>query len=355
MSWWRTLLNLPPKGEHWADQRRTKQRGPRGRASTPAEHRTGVVGTPRWTGVTHASASTGRSRAIQCATTARRGWSDGASSPTPATAGTARTTAPAVSRHRAARPAPARAAPAAIAARSTRGPEPLRAPLEPNQTPWSTEPESSFSTWARRFFRGLVVAVLLLAAISGVRSWIRPNNGSRRAVISGQSGYPGRTRPARSRPGSPVSYLNWDETNPDARPAQLSLDLASGLDPRSGWNGRGKQTAAPAYAGEVKVDSGRRRRGRRRPRAGAPVHQERPGWAGRRVQLAALAVPVARTPSSGRRQRPSPTYVAGRPGRAAGQHAGRARVPDDDLTAATLKDAEAFFSAYAESDTRCPR
>src|SRR5215207_9955090 len=27
MSWWRTLLNLPPKGEHWADQRRTKKPG----------------------------------------------------------------------------------------------------------------------------------------------------------------------------------------------------------------------------------------------------------------------------------------------------------------------------------------
>src|SRR3954452_12370351 len=27
MRWWRTFLNLPPKGEHWADQRRTKKVG----------------------------------------------------------------------------------------------------------------------------------------------------------------------------------------------------------------------------------------------------------------------------------------------------------------------------------------
>src|SRR3954453_16656055 len=35
MSWGRTLLNLPPQGEHWADQRRTKKAG-KGRPQSTA-------------------------------------------------------------------------------------------------------------------------------------------------------------------------------------------------------------------------------------------------------------------------------------------------------------------------------
>ncbi len=124
---------------------------------------------------------------------------------------------------------------------------------EPGQAPWSTEPESSFSTWARRFFRGLVVAVLLLAAISGVRSWISPNR-TPETVVSGQSTFPvDEARAVATRYA--VSYLSWDEDNADARSAQVELDLAAGLDSRAGWNGRGKQAADRAYPGEVNVDS----------------------------------------------------------------------------------------------------
>jgi conjugative transposon protein TcpC len=229
-------------------------------------------------------------------------------------------------------------------------PGPVReAILEPNQTPWATEPESSFSTWARRFFRGLVVAVLLLAAISGVRSWVRPNNPTTIGGQTTQSGFPSdEARAVATRYA--VSYLNWDEGNPDARPAQIGLDLAAGLDARAGWNGRGKQTADKAYPGEVKVDPSGvtavvdvRVQVRAFTRSGRSFVPGPYTW--QRV-----SVPVARAASRIVASGP-PTFVADE--RAAlPDNMPEAGVPDDDLTAATMKDAEAFFSAYAESDEK---
>jgi hypothetical protein len=168
-------------------------------------------------------------------------------------------------------------------------------------------------------------------------------------VVSGQSGYP--TNEARAiATRYAVSYLNWDEANPDARPAQLSLDLAAGLDARGGWNGRGKQTANAAYSGEVKVDPGG---------IAAVVDvrvQVRPftlsgrSWIGGQYSWRRVSVPVARTPSRVVVTGP-PTFVPD-DRVALPDNMPDALAPDDDLTAATLKDAEAFFSAYAESDIK---
>jgi hypothetical protein len=227
-------------------------------------------------------------------------------------------------------------------------PGPVREALEPGQPPWSHEPETSFSTWARRFFRGLVVVVLLLAAISGVRSWF-PANRTPETVASNQSSFPSdEARAVATRYA--VSYLNWDETAPDARPAQIALDLAAGLDSRAGWNGRGKQTADRAYPGEVKVDSSGvtavvdvRVEVRSYTKRGA-------AWVAGPYSWERLSVPVARTASRIVASGP-PTFVPEE--RAAlPDNMPESGVPDDDLTAATLKDAEAFFSAYAESDNK---
>ncbi|MFK4086229.1 conjugal transfer protein [Kribbella sp. NPDC020789] len=227
-------------------------------------------------------------------------------------------------------------------------PGPPRQVLEPGQTPWATEPESSFSTWARRFFRGLVVAVLLLAAISGVRSWISPNR-TPATVVGGQSSFPlDEARAIATRYS--MSYLTWDEANPDARPAQVGLDLAAGLDGRAGWNGRGKQTAVVAYPGEVKVDPGGVA-----AVVDVRVRVQQYYLKGRAMTAGAfvwqrLSVPVARTTSRVVASGP-PTFVPD--GRAPlPDDMPGAGVPDDDLAAATIKDAEAFFSAYAESDDK---
>jgi hypothetical protein len=193
-----------------------------------------------------------------------------------------------------------------------------------------------------------VVAVLLLAAISGVRSWISPDK-TPDTIVSGQSGYPSdEARAVATRYA--ISYLSWDEGNVDARPAQIGLDLAAGLDTRVGWNGRGKQIAQTAYAGQVKVDSGG-------VTAVVDVRVEVRAFTkeGRAFVPAGLSwvrvsVPVARTSARVIASGP-PSFVPDE--RAAlPDNMPEAGVPDDDLTAATLKDAEAFFSAYAESDAK---
>jgi len=341
MSWWRTLLNLPPQGEHWSDQRRTKKR----RTKKAGKSRPSSNTAPEW-------------------------WAhpDGPVSPTPRQAQgvAAQYSAPqahppaggviAPPRRPSARtpePSGAHRPPERLKQRSPHGahaaPGPVREAVEPGQPPWSTEPESSFSTWARRFFRGLVVVVLLLAAISGVRSWVAPNR-TPETVVSNQNGFPSdEARAVATRYA--ISYLTWDETNPDARPNQIGLDLAAGLDTRAGWNGRGKQTADRAYPGEVDVDSnGVTAVVDVRVRVQSFAKKGTAAWIGGAYSWERLSVPVARTAARVVASGP-PTFVADE--RAAlPDNMPEAGVPDDDLTAATLKDAEAFFAAYAESDNK---
>lgn len=353
MSWWRTLLNLPPKGEHWADQRRTKKPGEQRPQNTAPEwwsHPDGPVSpTPRQAQGVAAqySAPPPPNSGGGVMAPPRRPQQPGTQPPAAQPPGSQPPDTRTPQQQ-----GPATRPPERLRQRSPHGshptPGPVRQPLESSQPPWSTEPESNFSTWARRFFRGLVVAVLLLAAISGVRSWIRPNTPPS-TVVSGQSGFPAdEARAVATRYA--VSYLNWDETNADARPANISLDLAAGLDARAGWNGRGKQNANAAFPGEVKVDSNGvtavvdvRVQVRAFTKSGRSFVPGAYIW--QRV-----AVPVARTSSRIVASGP-PSFVPDE--RAAlPDNMPEAGTPDDDLTAATLKDAEAFFSAYAESDVK---
>lgn len=306
MSWWRSLLNLPPKGQHWSDVRRAK--------ASPDD----------------------QAEAVEAE------WWDHTSAPSP----------PLTSYHD---PYQAEAAAGVMA--------PPRRPQRPGQesrnglakaeatqqaVPWAPEPESSFTTWSRRFLRGLFVVVLLLAAISGVRSWIRPNTTPPPAV-SAEASYPkDEARAVASR--FALGYFSWDEANPNARAEALRHDLATGLDDTVGWNGRGRQATAAVFPGEVKVDQGGvaawvdvrvlvvpfRRQDQTFVR-GTPVWQR-------------VEVPVARTAQrvvvAGQ-----PTYVADQPAPLP-ENMPDNGVPDDELTAATLNDAKAFFAAYGESDTK---
>ncbi|HEU4946189.1 MAG TPA: conjugal transfer protein [Kribbella sp.] len=334
MSWWRSLLNLPPKGEHWSDQRRAK-RSDRGRPEAESEW---------WT---HPEAPV--------ATSAHRQTQGTASPYSPAPSGVM--TPPRRPQQPAARAASVeqdsgRRSPERLQQRSPHRthdtPQPSRPLSEPSPIPWATEPESSFTTWARRFFRGLVVAVLILAAISGVRSWIRPDDNAA-TVVTGESGFPEDDARAVATRFS-ASYLTWDEADAAARPAAIALDLADGLDDRVGWNGRGRQTTGAAYPGEVTVDPGGvtakvdvRILVRPSTRSGRAWVTGQPVWQ-------RLSVPVARTPARVVVSGP-PTFVPDE--RAAlPDDMPEAGVPDDDLTAATASDAEAFFGAYAESDAK---
>ncbi|MGW7682778.1 hypothetical protein ACWGID_18710 [Kribbella sp. NPDC054772] len=342
MSWWRTLLNLPPQGEHWSDQRRTKKPG-KGRPQSTAPEWWDHPGGPVSPGPRQAQGVAAQYSAPQGKTPPPPG---GVMAPPRRPAARGQDGAPQDPEHR---------SPERLKQRSPHGaqgahaaPGQAREVMGPGQAPWSTEPESSFSTWARRFFRGLVVVVLLLAAISGIRSWVSPNR-TQQPVVSGQSSFPAdEARAVATRYA--VSYLTWDENAPDARPAQIGLDLAAGLDSRAGWNGRGKQTADVAYPGEVKTDSnGLTGTVDVRVRVHSFTKQGR-GWAAGPVSWDRVSVPVVRTAARVVVSGP-PTFVpdvrAPLPDNMPG-----AGAPDDDLTAATLKDAEAFFSAYAESDNK---
>lgn len=190
--------------------------------------------------------------------------------------------------------------------------------------------------------------MLLLAAISGVRSWIAPNR-TPETVVTGQNSFPSdEARAVATRYG--VSYLTWDEDNPDQRPAQIGLDLAAGLDSRAGWNGRGKQTASVAYPGEVTVaPDGITAAVDVRVRIQTFVKRGKV-WAAGPFSWDRLSVPVART--TGRVVASGPPTFVPDTRAALPDNMPDAGAPDDELTKATEKDAQAFFSAYAESDDK---
>jgi hypothetical protein len=343
MSWWRTLLNLPPKGEHWSDQRRTNQRRPKKAGKRPQST------APEWWahpgGPVSPTPRQAQGVAAQYAAPQNPAPPPPGGVMAPPRRPSGRTPQPPQQE-------PGHRTPERLKQRSPHGahaaPGPVREVLEPGQTPWSTEPESSFSTWARRFFRGLVVVVLLLAAISGIRSWISPNRVPE-TVVSGQSNFPADEARAVATRYS-VAYLTWDENNADARPAQIGLDLAAGLDSRAGWNGRGKQTADIAYPGEVKADgNGITAVVDVRVRVHTFTKRGK-SWAAGPIAWERVSVPVARTAARVVVSGP-PTFVPDEraPLPSNMPDAGK---PDDELTAATEKDAEAFFSAYAESDNK---
>jgi hypothetical protein len=128
------------------------------------------------------------------------------------------------------------------------------------------------------------------------------------------------------------------------------MDLAQGLDPQVGWNGRGRQTTGAAYPGEVTVDpSGVTAKVDVRIMVRPSIKNGR-GWVLAQPSWRRLSVPVARTPARVVVTGP-PTFIAD-PRVALPDNMPDAGVPDDNLTAATRLDAEAFFSAYAESDAK---
>lgn len=302
MSWWRSLLNLPPRGERWSDQRKARKH---------RRHEERPQDTDWWEQPGSPSSA------------ARRRPGGGTATAT--------------------RPSARRA--------SVAPPGPYAPPGEPpprirEEVPWSTESESSFGTWGRRFLRGLVVVVLLLAAASGIRSWIRPGTSDTPAASS-ESSYP-RLEAQAVAARFATSYLTWDEADRDARTAAIGLDVAAALDKNAGWNGQGKQSAGTAYPGEVRVGpEGVTAQVDVRvlvtsyAKQGSQWHAGKPGWQ-------RLSVPVARTATrvvvTG-----SPTYVSDSPAPLPDDMPGTG-APDEELTNRTSQDAEAFFKAYGSTN-----
>ncbi len=332
MSWWRKMLNLPPKGERWADQRKPPRKQ---RRAERARDRHDVPEQDRdwWQ---HPGEPTGRP--------APRRRPTGAATTTTATA------PPGIERI-GPRPVHSRAGRNGDRASDRTGDRPSevvppRDPYRASEIPWTTEPESSFASWGRRFLRGLVVVVLLLAAASGVRSWIRPGNDSA-PPVSPESSYPRADAQAVAARYA-TSYLTWDESDRDTRALAIGLDLAEGLDKQAGWNGIGRQHAGTAYPGEVKVG----------PEGVAaqvdvrvevtPYTKNGATWQAGKPLWTRLSVPVARTATRVVVSGP-PILVSDVP-EALPDNMPGVGATDEDLTNRTVKDAEAFFDAYATSD-----
>ncbi|WUJ70097.1 hypothetical protein OG809_34015 [Kribbella soli] len=200
---------------------------------------------------------------------------------------------------------------------SRRLPETMRAVsfhAQQRRALWSTEPESSFCIWARRFFRGLVVAVPQLTATSTIRAWIAPNR-SPETVVNWQNSFPSDdVHAVTARYGVP--FRTWDQYTAEARPAQVRP--VAQLYSFGGARTLAVRVQVPAFLKRLLAYM-----------PGA-ISRER------------MSAPVARRPGGGVVSQP-PTFVpdvwAALP-----DNMPEAGVPDGDLTAAPQKDAEALFT-----------
>lgn len=229
--------------------------------------------------------------------------------------------------------------------------------------PWVTHDEKSGAVFARRLGRGVLWAVVGLAAVTGVRAWIVPNSAPSPPPASrsgaGPASYPTDQAQAVAARWA-RAYLSWDEAIAADRGRLLAADMPPGADTDIGWDGHGHQeviavqpgavtpgtnhqarasvdvlvrssTAAPADAGKKK--------GKGKP--AAPTTTDR--WIG-------LEVPVVAT--AGR------VVVTGEPGMV-GIPTSAPRIPhlpaatvDQALSAETKSAAADFFKAWAAGDTR---
>ncbi|WP_170994737.1 conjugal transfer protein [Streptomyces sp. BPSDS2] len=187
--------------------------------------------------------------------------------------------------------------------------------------------------------------MLVLAAITGVRSWIVP--------AKAPAPPPAQVQPAPAYPEAEAqavaarfarTYLSWDEAKGDERAELLASLLPAGADAAMGWDGRGRQEVAAVQPG--KVTPGKSRQALVRvdvlTRAvEAPAAKQPARWVG-------LDVPVVET--SGR------VIVTGRPGLVGIPGTGP-KAPDlpiaqadPDLSTRTEATIGRFFTSYATGD-----
>ncbi|MEU2395085.1 conjugal transfer protein [Streptomyces sp. NPDC007369] len=249
---------------------------------------------------------------------------------------------------------PWEAAGAELAARTQLPPAPA-APVtsEAPAAPWVPQDESSGVVFARRFGRGLLWAVVALAAITGVRAWVVPPTAPTAAppTMTTAPTYPTADAQAVAARFS-RAYLGWDETKKEERVALLSAVLAAGVEATMGWDGKGHQEVLAVQPGAVTPrDAGRavarvdvliRAVQPADPKANPAAPPQLPArWVG-------LDVPVVAT--GGRVVVTGPPGLVGIP--ATGPKvADVPAVATDGALAAQTKDVVAkFFTAYAGGD-----
>ncbi|MET9569508.1 conjugal transfer protein [Streptomyces virginiae] len=230
-------------------------------------------------------------------------------------------------------------------------------------TPWVPQDESSGVVFARRLGRGLLWAVVALAAVTGVRAWVVPPKAPATATAPAQAApaYPNAEAQAAAARFA-RAYLGWDESRKEERAALLASALPAGADSTMGWDGKGRQevlavqpgTVTPAEAGRalVRVDVLIRAAGPAEPSASPSASAGQGGTTPRAesgARWVGLDVPVFQ--AGGR------FSVTGRPA-LVGVPATGPQLPDTpaaqtdaELTGQTKSTIEKFFAAYAGGDT----
>ncbi len=210
--------------------------------------------------------------------------------------------------------------------------------------PWNVQDEKSGTLFARRFGRGLLWAVVALAAVTGVRSWFFPDHPAPAPAPVVRTGPDYPTAAAQSVVARwATAYLTWDEKNPTVRQKALAMDMPSDADTTLGWDGKGHQSVSQLYVGEVTV----LQQGQARVHVEALVTAG--GGAADQGNWLALDVPVAQ--AHGR------IVVTGEPG-IVGTDVSSVTVPtpkpaepDTDMSEQTKGVISQFFTAYASGDT----
>lgn len=229
-------------------------------------------------------------------------------------------------------------------------PAPVRAAK--SVTPWVPQEEKSGAAFARRLGRGLLWFVVVLAAITGVRSWFFPAKTTAPAPqpTKTQAAYPDEEAQAVAARFA-RAYLAFDEHAPDERAQLLASVLPANADTTMGWDGHGSQAVLAVQPGTVTPGKDDQARVRVdvliRPEAPTPAKgkkttEEAARWVG-------LDVPVVETSDR--------VIVTGTPG-LVGIPAHGPKAPDlstahvdTEMSAQTQAIVEKFFAAYAAGDT----
>ncbi|MFD9593079.1 conjugal transfer protein [Kitasatospora sp. NPDC059973] len=240
-----------------------------------------------------------------------------------------------------------------LARSQQQGTPPAAAPTAPPpsaaDTPWTPQAEKSGVRFAQRLGRGLLWGVVVLACVTGLRSWFFPPKVHIPPPAPASTGPTYPTADAQAAAALFTrAYLGWDEAAPQARAAALASLLPSGSDTTMGWDSHGHQDVLAVQAAAVTVgQQGQARvrvlaliRSAVTPAQGAPAPP---------AQWVALEVPVAQ--SAGR------VVVTGEPGLVGVPAQGPAAphvtaAPSDSaMTTATQPIVDQFLKAYAAAQT----
>ncbi|MEU7153826.1 conjugal transfer protein [Streptomyces sp. NPDC045456] len=217
------------------------------------------------------------------------------------------------------------------------------------RTPWTPQEERSGAVFARRFGRGLLWTVMILAMVTGVRAWIIPPKVDVPPAPKASTGpsYPAAEAQAVAARFS-RAYLAWDQAKPQDRAALLAAVMPAGSDTSIGWDGHGRQDVLAVQPGAVTTGSQHQARVRVEAliKPGPPADGKAPDPPARWV---GLDVPVVET--GGRIVVTGQPGLVGIPTKGPKAPALDTTKTDQELTAETEGVVDRFFRAYAHGDT----